>query len=542
VGRHSRKGPAPKGSEARPRAAARGAEPGPAAEAAREPYAYGGESHDTGHGGRQGHGGPGGHGGHDGYGGRDSHGGADPAGGNPGPRAYPYPGGGSAYPAGGRNGAPAQYGGPGGHGAPGHTYPQGAGHGAAPHGAPGPYPPGHTAAVPGAPQRTRGGHPEQHEPGGGWGAAAGRGGPPGQVAPGARVPGPRRGSDTRTDPGATGAAGADSPEQGARTGHPAPDGDTAGDLPGPRAGRAAARRGRTAAPPAAGAEEPAAARTSRGRTLTGVAAAAVTTVLAVVVAGQVAADQRGRDEVPATGTERGDAGDTASRSDNRPTPTAEARLLQEKPAAAPVEPQPVRVPYEKQMAARFDIDPELTGSGEFAAVPGFAAGTGKGRKLRYRVDIEKGLPLDGVVFATAVHRTLNDNRSWAHGGAMHFDRISSGDPDFVVTLASPGTTDFWCAKSDLDTSISKVSCDSGRTERVMFNAYRWARGSETFGPDAMHAYRQMLINHEVGHRLGHLHVSCTTPGALAPVMQQQTKSLNVNGISCRPNPWVYPDA
>ncbi|MFI2737704.1 DUF3152 domain-containing protein [Streptomyces sp. NPDC018711] len=267
-----------------------------------------------------------------------------------------------------------------------------------------------------------------------------------------------------------------------------------------------------------------------GRTLTGVAAAAVATVLAVVVAGQVA----GREEKPsaaraAEGAAERPTDDTGtSRSDDR--------------AVVPVEPAPAVTPptYEQLMTRQFPIDPKLKGSGEFEAVPGLAKAPGKGRLIRYRVDVEKGIGLDGKLFADAVQKTLNDKRSWSGRGEMTFERISSGEPEFVITLASPGTTGEWCKKSGLDTTVDNVSCDSASTERVMINAFRWAQGSVTFGPKAMYAYRQMLINHEVGHRLGHGHVSCRTEGALAPVMQQQTKSLDIDGIKCRPNPWVYP--
>jgi hypothetical protein len=110
----------------------------------------------------------------------------------------------------------------------------------------------------------------------------------------------------------------------------------------------------------------------------------------------------------------------------------------------------------------------------------------------------------------------------------------------VITLASPVTTAKWCAKSGLDTLDENVSCDSAATDRIMINAYRWAQGSRTYGDADILMYRQMLINHEVGHRLGHNHVTCRSPGALAPVMQQQTKSLDIGGIKCRPNSWVYP--
>ncbi|MFE0738868.1 DUF3152 domain-containing protein [Streptomyces sp. NPDC058855] len=276
-------------------------------------------------------------------------------------------------------------------------------------------------------------------------------------------------------------------------------------------------------------------RTGRGRGLTyaGIAAAAVTTVLAVVVAGQVAERQKGPGAPRAAESAGGRvAEDTASRSDGRSTPRT--------PPAAPAPRRTAAPTYEQLMTRQFPIDPKLTGNGEFQAVPGFQKAPGKGRLIRYRIDVEKGIGLDPALFADAVHKTLNDPRSWAGRGAMTFERIATGEPEFVVTLASPGTTAKWCSMSGLDTTVDNVSCDSASTERVMINAFRWAQGSETFGPKAMHAYRQMLINHEVGHRLGNGHVNCRTPGALAPVMQQQTKSLEIDGVKCRPNPWVYP--
>lgn len=388
--------------------------------------------------------------------------------------------------------------------------------------------------------QTRGGHPEQHEAGGGWGAAPTQGSvrtqvqtpvqnpvqAPRTVPGGARIPGPRQEF----------IAAFDEPPRSPEGRQPDPyasvtDWNDAHWPPGggPRTERSDEWFDEQ---PGHRAEEPAV-KGGKGRTVTGIAAAAVTTVLAVVVAGQVAADS-GNDK--AGGQAAGEGRDTegrTGRSDSRPAPPQDAR-----PApAAPRTPS-----YAQLMAARFPIDSKLTGSGEFEAVPGFDKAPGKGRKIRYRIDVEKGLGLDPGLFAKAVQTTLNDERSWAHGGAMTFERISSGEPKFVITLASPGTTDFWCAKSGLDTSVDKVSCDSAATERVMINGFRWAQGAETYGAKEMFPYRQMLINHEVGHRLGYGHVNCNTAGALAPVMQQQTKSLDVGGVKCRPNPWVHPDA
>ncbi|WP_432054121.1 DUF3152 domain-containing protein [Streptomyces sp. bgisy022] len=399
--------------------------------------------------------------------------------------------------------------------------------------------------------RARGGHPEQRETGGGWGqwgstaAAAptttGHGTGAGTTAP---VPRPRQAP----------------PGRGPRQDYlDAFDGDGDGDLFTPRTPPAADVS--AAAPPApprrtdpyasvtewpggpgnpGGADAPddaghgslpdesAPAKGSKGRAFTGIAAAAVTTVLAVVVAGQVAegGDASGVRAQAATDGQR-DVREPASRGDDRETP-ADAGSPDARPAT-----------YEEKMGATYPLKADLDGSGKFDAIPGIAKGAGKGQRITYRVDVEQGLGLDGDLFAEAVQKTLNDDRSWAHNGARTFERIHSGRPDFVITLASPGTTAEWCAKSGLDTTVDNVSCDSAATERVMINAYRWAQGAEPYG-DKIHAYRQMLINHEIGHRLGYGHVTCDKDGDLAPVMQQQTKFVDPDGIDCRPNPWPYP--
>ncbi|WP_229323131.1 DUF3152 domain-containing protein [Streptomyces sp. UNOC14_S4] len=259
------------------------------------------------------------------------------------------------------------------------------------------------------------------------------------------------------------------------------------------------------------------------RTATGVAAALVTAVLAVTVAGQVDDSTDSKAQARSADMER-NSPDAASRSDDRPTPKGAV---------------PTPVTYDQKMDAKYPLAEKAHGSGEFATVGGNDPAPGKGERLRYRVDVEKGLPLDGELFAAAVQKTLNDDRSWGHGGTRTFERVSSGHADFVITLATPGTTAAWCAKSGLDTTEDNVSCDSAATDRVMINAYRWAQGAQTYG-DKMHMYRQMLINHEVGHRLGHDHESCPRQGALAPVMMQQTKFLNTGDLVCRPNPWPFP--
>nr|WP_234010731.1 DUF3152 domain-containing protein [Streptomyces sp. SPB074] len=299
-----------------------------------------------------------------------------------------------------------------------------------------------------------------------------------------------------------------------------------GTAPSTAAGEA--RRSREAAAPddapgaGDGASGPPAPRSGsgghRGRLVVGACAAALTLGLAVAVSGQ----------------SHGESAPLDAKTQAAPSVDAKRSVPSERPSpAAPPT-------YDELMGRTYPLAADAKGPGTFTTVPGSARAPRQGAQLlSYRVDVEDGLKLDAQLFADAVQKTLNDDRSWAHQGQRAFQRISTGQPDFVVTLANPGTTADWCAKSGLDTTVDNVSCDSAATPRVMINAYRWAQGSPTYG-DAIHPYRQMLVNHEVGHRLGHNHVSCTRDGQLAPVMQQQTKFLDHDGITCLPNPWPYP--
>ncbi|MDT6984584.1 DUF3152 domain-containing protein [Streptomyces lusitanus] len=380
--------------------------------------------------------------------------------------------------------------------------------------------------------RVRGGHPEQPEAGGGWGTLHGRtaaGAGYGAPAAGQGVPLPRQRQAPLDGPRRDYVEAFDeaddlfTPRRPATRGQADPYG-TVTDWDSTPATGVPSDTDTDAADDEPPTGVPAQTRGGKGRAFTGIAAAAVTTVLAVVVAGQVT-DEHDSPGVQAqsAGEQARDVRDSASRGDDRATPKA--------PSARPLT-------YEQQMDRKFPLAATRGGTGKFYAVTGIDRAPGKGRKVTYRVDVERGLDLDGALFAEAVHRTLNDRRSWAHDG-MTFERIESGKADFVITLAGPETTADWCAKSGLDTTEDNVSCDSAATERVLINAYRWAQGAETYG-DKMFAYRQMLINHEIGHRLGHNHVTCDKDGDLAPVMQQQTKFLEYDGISCRPNPWPYP--
>jgi hypothetical protein len=170
------------------------------------------------------------------------------------------------------------------------------------------------------------------------------------------------------------------------------------------------------------------------------------------------------------------------------------------------------------------------GEGTLSVVPGRSDILGDGAVLRFRVEVENGLNVDGVAFARAVEATLGDPRGWGNGGRQAFQRVAAGPFDFRVALVSPDNVNSFC--SGLDTG-GYTSCRSGN--RAVINLARWETAVPDYEGD-IPTYRQYVVNHEVGHYLGHGHESCRRQGALAPVMQQQTLGLD----GCRKNPWPYP--
>lgn len=171
------------------------------------------------------------------------------------------------------------------------------------------------------------------------------------------------------------------------------------------------------------------------------------------------------------------------------------------------------------------------GGGELSVVPGSdpAPDQDAAQLPTVRIIVEVGLGVDSTEFAHQVMSTLNDPRGWGHDGSVSFAR-TDGEADIDVTLASPATTDELCYPVDTG---GTVSC--GRVGFAVLNAVRWAEGAEPFlaAGGTLEEYRYYLVNHEVGHVIGNGHVPCPAPGAVAPIMLQQTLTLD----GCQPNGW-----
>ncbi|MEU6221844.1 DUF3152 domain-containing protein [Streptomyces sp. NPDC047022] len=198
-----------------------------------------------------------------------------------------------------------------------------------------------------------------------------------------------------------------------------------------------------------------------------------------------------------------------------PPPTRDSR-----PAASPGTPS----------ASPAHIAVPRSGPGTFTTARSSGAVVGGSGPLhRYEVQVEDGVDIRPEKAAAEIQTMLADPRSWAAHGKGRFQLVAA-HADVIIKIATPATTDRLCASAG--GTHGELNCEvSGG---VIVNLKRWVTGSPEYnGPPA--EYRNLIINHEIGHLLGYGHMDCPGPGRAAPAMMQQIKGLH----GCKSNAWPY---
>lgn len=202
---------------------------------------------------------------------------------------------------------------------------------------------------------------------------------------------------------------------------------------------------------------------------------------------------------------------------------------------------------------------DVEGSGNYLQIgkAGEKAGKGEEKTYTYVIEVEDTINQarygGNDAFAATVDSILSNPKSWIGDSRYAFKNIgpnSADKPDMRIQLSSSETAAELCG----DSYGAEVSCFYSDGDRVIINEARWVRGAVPFHGD-LGSYRQYVVNHEVGHGLGYAtHVQCHADGSLAPIMMQQSLSLNNhelykidpnevyedNNDTCRPNGWVFP--
>ncbi len=131
-------------------------------------------------------------------------------------------------------------------------------------------------------------------------------------------------------------------------------------------------------------------------------------------------------------------------------------------------------------------------------------------------------------FKNKLQAVYDDSQGWSVGGQVSFVFVTSGC-NYTA----------WLSEASLVPSFSSTICDSTWSCRVgnnvIINFDRWSGASPAWNSagGSLDSYRTMVINHETGHWLGFGHRYCAGTGQPAPVMQQQSISLQ----GCTFNTW-----
>lgn len=147
--------------------------------------------------------------------------------------------------------------------------------------------------------------------------------------------------------------------------------------------------------------------------------------------------------------------------------------------------------------------------------------------VTYSIATRGAITADLAEFKQQASETLNNPNGWSRLG-VGFAEVESG-----------GQFTLWLAQDVEMTGFAPSVCDSTYScsvgNNVVINQTRWLGASDSWNGagGSLRDYRHMVVNHEVGHWLGHGHRHCAGAGQAAPVMQQQ--SIDMQG--CVPNPW-----
>jgi hypothetical protein len=172
---------------------------------------------------------------------------------------------------------------------------------------------------------------------------------------------------------------------------------------------------------------------------------------------------------------------------------------------------------------------------QLATTTGPVLGT-SGPIRHFRIAMESNIRVVSMAdFTAKVDETLGDPRSWIAGGKYRLQQVpSSSSYEFTIYLVTSNTTRRMCAP--LPTN-GFTSCRQGSHVVLNLDRYMTSVSGYRSAQVPLDTYRTYMINHEVGHALGHSHERCPAKGALAPVMQQQTLGLH----GCVANAWPYVD-
>jgi hypothetical protein len=212
------------------------------------------------------------------------------------------------------------------------------------------------------------------------------------------------------------------------------------------------------------------------------------------------------------------------------------------------------IPASKPSPAPTNDGIPLKGSRSFAIAPGGTEIIGTGSTLvPYQVEMENGITWTSRYpgftvgdFASIADDVLRNPRGWTASNehpvtdaaenmtdvSWSFQRVSNSPAGVLrIRLSTPDTTDYLCGTVGLHTQ-GVYSCRYGNY--LIINLRRWLTAAPGFNM-GLTDYRNMVINHEMGHRLGFGHMKCPQAGTPAPVMMQETISLG----GCLPNAYPF---